>query len=60
MAAAKEILHRDMMVMGGLTLALFLIGYGFRGPGRINRLEGGILLACFAGYTAYLLTHAFG
>jgi len=60
MAAAREILLRDMVVMGGLTLALFLIGYGFRGPGRINRLEGGILLACFAGYTVYLVAHAFG
>ncbi len=30
-AAEPVILFRDMPVMGGLTLALFIIGYGFRG-----------------------------
>lgn len=35
--------------------SLFLIGYGFRGPGRINRVEGMALLACYGGYTAYLV-----
>ena len=50
---------RDIPVMVGLTLALFVLGYGFRGPGRINRLEGAGLLAVFIGYTAYLLTTAF-
>ena len=44
------------MVMAGLTLSLFVFGYGFRGPGRINRLEGAVLLACYVGYTAYLIT----
>ncbi len=38
--------------MVGLTLALFVLGYGFRGPGRINRVEGVGLLAIFVGYTA--------
>ncbi|MBD3641672.1 MAG: calcium/sodium antiporter [Marinobacter sp.] len=52
---ADEVLVRDLPVMAGLTLALFVLGYGFRGPGRINRLEGGVLLAVFVGYTAYLL-----
>lgn len=27
--------------MAALTLSLFVIGYGFRGPGRINRIERG-------------------
>jgi len=44
------------LVMAGLTLSLFVFGYGFRGPGRINRLEGAVLLACYVGYTAYLIT----
>ncbi|WP_138435475.1 calcium/sodium antiporter [Marinobacter shengliensis] len=59
MAVADEVLMRDIPVMVGLTLALFVLGYGFRGPGRINRLEGGGLLAVFIGYTFYLLTTAF-
>jgi len=49
-------LSRDMVVMGGLTLSLFAIGYGFRGrQGRINRFEGAVLLAVYLGYTIYLL-----
>ncbi len=56
-----EVLHRDIVVMAALTLSLFLIGYGFRGSGgRINRLEGAILLTCYAGYTAFLIRTSFG
>ncbi len=55
-AVEPETLSRDMLVMGGLTLALFVFAYGFRGrQGRINRLEGGLLLAAYVGYTAYLI-----
>lgn len=55
-AAEPAILYRDMAVMGGLTLSLFIIGYGFRGrPGRINRLEGAVLLVVYLGYTLYLI-----
>ena len=60
LAAEPEIFDRDMLVMAGLTLSLFVIGYGFRGPGRINRIEGALLLACYAGYTAYLIRTALG
>jgi cation:H+ antiporter len=56
MAVASEVLSRDILVMAGLTVSLFVIGYGLRGPGRINRLEGAALLACYVGYTAYLAT----
>jgi cation:H+ antiporter len=50
-------LSRDMVVMGVLTLSLFVIGYGFSGrQGRINRLEGAVLLAVYLGYTTYLLS----
>ncbi|MGM0766453.1 MAG: calcium/sodium antiporter [Pseudomonadota bacterium] len=59
MTVAPEVLSRDLVVMGALTISLFVLGYGFRGPGRINRVEGGFLLACFIGYTAYLVTTAF-
>jgi len=59
MAAEPEVFTRDMLVMGALTLALFFFAYGFRGPGRINRIEGGLLLVAFASYTAYLLSTTF-
>ena len=49
-----EVLTRDYPAMIGLTLALFAMAYGFRKPGQVNRLEGGVLLACFVGYQAYL------
>ncbi|OZB15079.1 MAG: calcium/sodium antiporter [Marinobacter sp. 34-60-7] len=59
MAVADEVLMRDLPVMTALTIALFVLGYGFRGPGRINRFEGAALLAAFIGYTLYLMTTAF-
>jgi len=55
----RSVFTRDMVVMGLLTLALFLACYGFRGPGRINRVEGAVLLACYIGYTAYLISTVF-
>jgi len=55
-----EVLVRDCLVMGVLTLSLFVLGYGFRGTGRINRLEGGLLLAAYLGYTLYLLGDTIG
>lgn len=60
MAVDAEILHRDLPVMVGLTLALFVIGFGWKRAGRINRLEGGMLLACYLGYTVYLVTSVLG
>ncbi|NTW46755.1 MAG: calcium/sodium antiporter [Chlorobaculum sp.] len=51
------IFSRDIMVMSLLTLSLFVIGYGFRGAGtgRINRIEGGLLLGSYVAYTVYLV-----
>lgn len=60
MEAGPEIFSRDILVMAALTLSLFFIGYGFRGMGRINRIEGAALLACFVGYMAYLISTVFG
>lgn len=56
MSVGPEVFSRDVMVMSALTLSLFVIGYGFRGAGRINRVEGALLLACYAAYTAYLVS----
>lgn len=60
MAVAPEVFSRDMLVVAVLTVSLFVVGYGFRGLGRINRFEGAALLACYIGYTAYLVTSTFG
>jgi len=54
-----ETLTRDMLVMGALTISLFLIGYGFRGrQGRINRFEGAALFLVYLGYTFWLISTA--
>ena len=45
-------ISRDYSAMLGLTVLFFIFAYGFRGPGRINRLEGGIMLT---GYIAYMV-----
>ncbi|MDV7393917.1 hypothetical protein RZS08_21235, partial [Arthrospira platensis SPKY1] len=51
-----EAVTRDLLVMGALTVALFVLGWGWRGrPGRINRIEGTLLLLAYVGYTAVLL-----
>ncbi|MDD3081655.1 MAG: calcium/sodium antiporter [Desulfobacterales bacterium] len=60
MSVGPEVFSRDILVMAALTVSLFVFGYGFRGPGRINRFEGGALLACYFGYTAYLVSSVFG
>jgi cation:H+ antiporter len=59
LAVGPELFNRDMPVMAALTLSLFVIGYGFRGPGQINRIEGSVLLACYVGYTTYLVSTVF-
>ena len=60
MAVGPEVLQRDVLVMSVLTVSLFLVGYGLRGRmGKINRLEGGILLTAYLGYNAYLVTTVF-
>jgi cation:H+ antiporter len=59
MAVGPEVFYRDMLVMSTLTLSLFVIGYGFRGPGVINRVEGALLLACYLAYTGYLIITVF-
>ncbi|MDY0167820.1 MAG: calcium/sodium antiporter [Thermoguttaceae bacterium] len=56
MAVAPEVLSRDWLVMGLMTLALSVIGYGFGRPGRINRFEGGALLTCYVCYMAWLVS----
>lgn len=47
-----SVLNRDYPVMMALSILLFVFAYGFKGKGRLNRLEGGVLLMC---YMAYML-----
>ncbi|MCB1644891.1 MAG: calcium/sodium antiporter [Pseudomonadales bacterium] len=51
------ILARDIPVLIILTAALFIMGYGFKGPGtgKINRLEGLLLLFAYAAYNVSLV-----
>jgi len=46
-----ELMSRDFLTMIGMTVALFIMGYGFLKPGHVTRTEGGLLLL---GYLAYL------
>ncbi len=53
-AVDAAVLQRDYPVMVALTVALFLMAYGFRGKGRITRAEGAILVVAFGGYQTLL------
>ncbi len=56
MSIPLEIVNRDWPLMAMLTASLFALGYaGKREQGRINRVEGGVLLAVYAAYTLYLI-----
>jgi cation:H+ antiporter len=57
---AAEVLSRDWPTMMAMTIALFMMAYGFRGEGRINRVEGLLLLASYVAYNAYLVTSLTG
>lgn len=52
---SSEVMSRDWLTMMILTVALLIMAYGFRGrQGRINRMEGGLLLAGFIAYNSFL------
>lgn len=60
MAVAPEVLNRDMLSVGLLTIGLFVVAYGFKGPGVITRVEGALLIACYVGYTAWIAMGVLG
>ncbi|MGW8246834.1 MAG: calcium/sodium antiporter [Acidiferrobacterales bacterium] len=60
MQVSIKVLTRDISVMALLTFLIFLMGYGFRGPGRLNRVEGGVLVVIYAIYLGYLLVTTIG
>ena len=54
-----DLLTRDLPLVALLSLSLFVIGMGWRGrTGRVNRWEGGLLLAVYVGYMATLAASA--
>jgi cation:H+ antiporter len=50
-----DVINRDMLVMLGLTLALFMMGRTLKTRGVINRTEGALLVATFIAYQGWLL-----
>lgn len=51
-----EVLLRDWTLMTGMTVLMAVFALGWRGrPGRINRLEGGVLLVMYIAYTSWLV-----
>ena len=52
---SEAVLQRDLPLMLILTIAIFFMSHGRFSPrNRINRLEGALLLLCFAGYQFWL------
>lgn len=52
---APEVLQRDWIIMLILTMALLAMVYGFKKrDGKINRVEGAILVLCYIAYNTYL------
>jgi len=52
-----QALLRDFPIMLGFTVALFVVSFGLK-PGKINRLEGILLVGGFAGYLYLLFLQA--
>ena len=51
---SADVMARDFPWMIALTLALFIMAYGFRGPGKITRGEGVVLLIAYAVYMFWI------
>ena len=50
----EGVLVRDLPIMVGLTILMFIMAFGRKTPGVITRFEGGALLAIFAAYQIIL------
>lgn len=55
---SHDVLWRDLPLMLALTVAILLMGIGRKGNGRINRVEGAMLLTCFVAYQGWLVYSA--
>jgi len=54
-ALSADIMLRDWPVMMAMVVSLFVMGYGFRGEGRINRIEASALLLGLVAYNGWLV-----
>jgi len=54
----ENVLQRDFLSMIAISFALFIMAYGFKGNGRINRLEGALLLSMYVGYMSWIYISA--
>lgn len=52
---SPEVMNRDWLVMMVMSVILLVMAYGFRGTGRINRIEGAGLLMAYVAYNAWLV-----
>ncbi len=57
-AVDHAILARDLPVLAAVTVAMAAFGIRWGRDGRINRIEGAVLVLAFVGYTAFLLATA--
>ncbi len=55
MQVEPAVLHRDWVVMTGLTVILLPMCLGYKKQGRINRFEGALLMVIYIGYTGFLV-----
>lgn len=57
---SPDVLTRDWPVMMAMTAGLFIVAYGFRRKGSINRVEGCVLLLAFLAYNTWLVLSVMG
>ncbi|MBI1425722.1 MAG: calcium/sodium antiporter [Gammaproteobacteria bacterium] len=57
---AAGVLSRDWPVMMAMTAGLFVMAYGFRGEGCINRFEGSLLLLAYNAWLVMTVTGGTG
>jgi cation:H+ antiporter len=49
-AIDPSVLYSEYALMFFLTIVMFIMAYGFKGPGSIGRLEGGVLFSVYIGF----------
>ena len=47
-----HVLYRDIALMFGITIALYIVSFGLKGSEKTTRFEGGILLGIYIAYLA--------
>jgi cation:H+ antiporter len=61
-AIEHDMIARDFPILVAMTLALFFMGYAYRGPGtgRISRMDATLLVSAYIAYNVVLLMTAIG